>query len=152
MIDNSNIPESESGGLPTTAPGSGEKKAGGRKIPSGKKKKKWIVFVGIVVLLIVGPALWAGYVSLQFSRAPATLPKPHDHEVALSNILELQALPLSEAEAGRPAFFVTYIGCAVPPVWHNVRVLQNFKRMREEGVEVTLTVSEICFLLHNNLP
>lgn len=94
--------------------------------------------VAIVVVLLVGPAVWAGYVYLKLLRAPVTLPQPHDHQAALRNILELQALALTEAEAGRPAYFVSHIGCASPPVWHDERVLQNLRRMVDARVEVKL--------------
>jgi len=78
------------------------------------------------------------HVSLQLYRVPVTLPQPHDHEVALSNILELQGLALSEVKAGRLAFFVSHIGCASPPVWQDDRVLQNLKRMVDAKVDVKL--------------
>ena len=92
----------------------------------------------VLALVVVAPALWAGYLYVQLLRAPVTLPQPHDHQVALRNILELQALALSEREAGEPAFFVSHIGCASPPVWQDERVLANLKRMVTAGVDVKL--------------
>lgn len=110
-------------------------KPGGQKTRSGKKLITW---VSIVVLLVVAPGSWAAYVYLTLSWASVTLPQPHDHKAALSNVLELQDLALSEAQAGRQTFFYSHIGCASPPVWQNDRLLQNLKRMVMARVDVKL--------------
>jgi len=107
-----------------------------------KSRSRWtaIVLLSLVIALVVLPTLWAVHVALELSRVPVTFVRPHDYETALEQVLALQALALSEAEADPPAFFVSHIGCAAPLVWQNKDVLENFKRMRAAGVEVTLLV------------
>jgi len=112
--------------------------ARGATLHKSRSKKGTIVLLGVIIALVVLPTLWGARVALQLSRAPVSLVRPHDYEAALEQLLELQALALSEAEVGHKAFFVAYIGCAVPRVWQNKIVLENFKRMREKGVEVML--------------
>jgi hypothetical protein len=92
----------------------------------------------IVIASVVLPTLWGGYLYVQLLRSPISLPQPHDYDAALSQVLELQQLALSEAEAGHPAYFVTHVGCATPRVWQDERLLQNFKHMVDAGVDVKL--------------
>ena len=116
--------------------------SGAQEAPHQKmrSRRKAIAFVSIVIASVSVPTLWGLYGSLQLYRAPVSLARPHDYEAALDNVLELQTLALSEAEAGRLAFFAAHVGCAAPPVWQNQRVFENFKLMRAKGVELTLLV------------
>lgn len=124
------------GDEPTEPPSVGDEHKGARQ--KTRSRKKAIAFVTILAALVILPILWGVYFAVKLSRAPVTLARPHNYEAALEEVLELQVLALSEAEAGRPAFFVSHVGCAAPPVWQDQAVLENFKRMRAAGVEVTL--------------
>jgi len=110
----------------------------GAMLQKSPSRKGAIALVTVVVALVLAPTLWGVHVALKLSRSPVSSVRPHYYEVALEEVLELQALALSEAEAGHEAFFVTHIGCAAPPVWRDPRVLENFKRMLEAGVEITI--------------
>ncbi len=110
-------------------------KSSGNKTPS---RKGLFALVIIAVASVAVPTVWAGYLSLQLLWAPVSLPQPHNYEAALSEILELQRLAISEAKPGEAASFVTHVGCAAPAVWQDEGVLENVKRMVEAGVDVKL--------------
>lgn len=114
-----------------------EQKPGAQKITS---RKKGIASLSIAAASVVVLVVLAWEYNADLLGPPFAVAGPYDFKAARSNVLELQRLALSEAEAGREAFFVSHIGCAAPPVWQDQRVLQNFKRMVEQGVEVKLIV------------
>ena len=94
--------------------------------------------MSIIVALVLAGVLLVVVVSADLFTPMVTVMRRHDYETALSNVLELQALALSEAKAGQRAFFVAHTGCANPLVWQNARVLENFEHMVAERVEVKL--------------
>ena len=123
------------------ARGDGDKQnPGGQKIRSRKKRIGFAIFVIAAVGSVGVPTVWAVWLSVRLLCLPVSIPQPNDYEATLDNVLELQALAISEAEAGHAAFFVAHTGCATPDVWQDERVLNNFERMRELGVEVKLLV------------
>lgn len=119
---------------------SAKHKPGGDKAPSRAKRIGFAIFVIVAVASVAVPTVWAVCLSVKLLSLPVSVPRPHDYEAALENLLELQELAISEAEAGHAAFFVAHTGCATPDVWQDKHVLKNFERMRELGVELKLLV------------
>ena len=130
---------------PETAQTPEHRRPGGEQKQSGRKsmsRKRVIGLAGIGGAFVVVIALFALEYTADLLRPPFAVERPYDFKAARSNLLELQALALSEAKAGRPSFFYSHIGCAAPPVWQDHDVLQNFKRMVDQGVEVKLIVGQ----------
>jgi len=107
--------------------------------PPGKQRGKRAFPAAVVIApLLMGIATWGAFTFFGLLRAPVSVPRPHDYEAALQNVLRLQDLAVSEAERGEKAFFVSHIGCSTPEVWQDTRFLENVKRMDENGVDVKL--------------
>ena len=131
------VPPTDSGAPPVSTDGDSPPSAADSEDRILKGHLQWRAFAPFVIILgasILAPTwwIWAN------SGHHVTFEGPHDYAAALSNVLTLQQLAISEAETGRPAYFSGHIGCAAPPVWQNDSVLQNFTRMSELDVVVTL--------------
>ena len=101
--------------------------------------KKWFIIIAVIVMVGL-PTLWGVHVSMQLSQATVSMIRPHDYEDSLEQVISSSNL-IKEDRVGYNAFFYAHIGYAHSMVWQDPRVLENFKRMYQSGVDIKITAS-----------
>jgi hypothetical protein len=95
-----------------------------------------IVLISLTVFLSL---TWAVSLAISVVRSPISRLQYQNLAQTVMNVMRLQRLALSEHTRGA-SYFYAHVGCGHPVVWRDERVLDYFRQMREEGVEIRLIV------------